>query len=135
MTQIATVERIINSNYAEVSVPRQSACGHDCSECAGCGVTGSVVYAQARNPIGAEPGQQVVIESSTKKMIGIVSLVYLVPIILFLLGYGLGVVLHMAAMRYVVAGCGFVIGMIPALFYDRKIRRHGGFQFTIVRLF
>ena len=30
MTQIATVEKILSEGYAEVSVPRKSACGHDC---------------------------------------------------------------------------------------------------------
>ena len=34
MTQIATVERIIDADHAEISVPRKSACGHDCEECA-----------------------------------------------------------------------------------------------------
>ena len=51
MTQIATVEKILNEGYAEVSVPRKSACGHDCEECAGCGVTGTAVHARARNPM------------------------------------------------------------------------------------
>ena len=40
MTQIATVERILDDTHAEISVPRKSACGHDCEECAGCGVSG-----------------------------------------------------------------------------------------------
>ena len=35
MTQIATVERIIDRDHAVISVPRKSACGHDCEECAG----------------------------------------------------------------------------------------------------
>lgn len=60
MTQIATVERILDENHAEISVPRKSACGHDCEECAGCGVTGAAVHARALNPIGARPGQKVV---------------------------------------------------------------------------
>ena len=37
MTQIATVEKILPGGMAEISVPRKSACGHDCEECAGCG--------------------------------------------------------------------------------------------------
>ena len=41
MTQIATVERILDADHAEISVPRKSACGHDCEECAGCGVSGA----------------------------------------------------------------------------------------------
>ena len=72
MTQIATVEKILSEGYAEVSVPRKSACGHDCEECAGCGVTGAAVHARARNPIGAQPGQKVVVESSTEKLMGII---------------------------------------------------------------
>ena len=40
MTQIATVEKLLPGGYAEISVPRKSACGHDCEECAGCGMTG-----------------------------------------------------------------------------------------------
>ena len=49
MTQIATVERVFQNGTAEISVPRKSACGHDCEECAGCGVTGTAVYATAQN--------------------------------------------------------------------------------------
>ena len=135
MTQIATVERIIDNNYAEISVPRKSACGHDCEECAGCGVSGAAVKAKARNPIGAAPGQKVVVESSTKKMLGIVAFVYFIPVVLFLLGYllmvfaGFGV-----ALQYTAAVIGFVLGILFAILYDRKLRAQGGLVFTIVRL-
>ena len=37
MTQVATVEKILRDGYVQISVPRKSACGHDCEECAGCG--------------------------------------------------------------------------------------------------
>ena len=73
MTQIATVERILDDTHAEISVPRKSACGHDCEECAGCGVSGVSVYVKALNTVGARPGQKVVVESDTKKMLKIVS--------------------------------------------------------------
>ena len=136
MTQIATVERIIDNHYAEVSVPRKTACGHDCEECAGCGVSGAAVMAKARNPIGAKPGQKVVVESNTQKMLGIVATVYLIPVVLFLVGYllmvftGFGV-----ALQYTVAIVGFLIGIAIAIAYDRKLRAQGGLVFTIVRLF
>ena len=87
MTQIATVERILDDTHAEISVPRKSACGHDCEECAGCGVSGVSVYVKALNTVGARPGQKVVVESDTKKMLKIVSFVYLIPVVLFLAGY------------------------------------------------
>ena len=136
MTQIATVERIIDADHAVISVPRKSACGHDCEECAGCGVSGAAVTAKAANPIGARPGQKVVVESSTQKMLGIVALVYLTPVVLFLLGYLVMVFLGMSvAVQYATAIAGFVLGVVAAIFYDRRLKAQGGLSFTIVRLF
>lgn len=136
MTQIATVERILDANHAEISVPRKSACGHDCEECAGCGVTGAAVHARAVNPIGARPGQKVVVESSTQKMLGIVALVYLIPVALFLLGYLVMVFLNASVgVQYFTAVLGFAAGIVLAILYDRRLRARGGLIFTIVRLF
>ena len=135
MTQIATVERILDNDHAEISGPRKSACGHDCEECAGCGVTGTAVHAKASNPIGAQPVQKVVVESSTKKMLHIVALVYLTPAVLFLLGYLLTISLESVALRYTAAVAGFLVGILAAVAYDRKLRSQGGLNFTIVRLF
>lgn len=136
MTQIATVERILDARYAVVSVPRKSACGHDCEECAGCGVTGAAVRAKAANPIDARPGQKVVVQSDTKKMLRIVALVYLTPVVLFLLGYLLAAALGAAVgVQYMAAAAGFVAGIAAAIAYDRKLRARGGVSFTIVRLF
>lgn len=136
MTQIATVERILDSDHAEISVPRKSACGHDCEECAGCGVSGAAVHARARNPIGATPGQKVVVESSTKNMLRIVALVYFIPVALFLLGYLAAMaVTSRVAVQYAAAVGGFLLGILGAIVYDRRLRARGGLSFTIVRLF
>ena len=135
MTQIATVERLLAGDYAVISVPRKSACGHDCEECAGCGVTGAAVQARAANPIGAKPGQKVVVQSDTQKMLGIVALVYLTPVVLFLVGYFATIDVASAPIRYLFGGIGFVLGILIAVAYDRRLRRQGGLRFTIVRLF
>ena len=136
MTQIATVERILDENHAEISVPRKSACGHDCEECAGCGVTGAAVKARANNPIGAQPGEKVVVESSTQKMLGIVVLVYAIPVALFLIGYLAAFALGgSVGVQYGTAIAGFVLGILFAIRYDRRLRAQGGLSFTIVRLF
>lgn len=136
MTQIATVQRIIDSKYAVISVPRKSACGHDCEECAGCGVSGAAVEARAINTIGAVPGQKVVVESSTQKMLGIVTFVYAIPVALFLLGYLIPVFLGAAvAVQYTVAALGFFTGVLLAVVYDRRIKAQGGLVFTITRFF
>ena len=118
-----------------VSVPRKSACGHDCEECAGCGVTGAAVRARAANPIGAQPGQKVVVESDTQKMLRIIALVYLTPVVLFLAGYLGTIPLGNTTVQTVVGGIGFVAGILIAIAYDRYLRRRGGLRFTIVRLF
>lgn len=136
MTQIATVERILDKNHAEISVPRKSACGHDCEECAGCGVTGAAVRAKAVNPIDAQPGQKVVVESSTSKMMHIIILVYLTPVVLFLLCYLLAVALGASvAAQYTAAAVGFVAGIVAAIAYDRRLKKQGGLIFRIVRVF
>ena len=133
MTQIATVEEILSGGYALISVPRKSACGHDCEQCAGCGMTGAAVKARARNVVDAQPGQKVVVESSTQKLLGVVALVYLLPVVLFLLGYflleGLG-----ESLRYVIAIAAAALAMIPIVLYDRHVRRTEALTYTILRL-
>lgn len=136
MTQIATVERVLDATHAVISVPRKSACGHDCAECAGCGITGTAVQAKALNPIGAEPGQQVVVQSSTKHMLRMIAVVYLMPVALFLVGYLAGLALtERVGVQYALAVCGFALGFVPAALYDRRLRAAGGMSFTIVRRF
>lgn len=133
MTQIATVEEILSGGYALISVPRKSACGHDCEECAGCGMTGAAIKAKAKNKAGAQPGQKVIVESSTKKLLGVVALVYLLPVVLFLLGYflseGLG-----ESIRYLIAIGAAALSMIPIVMYDRYARRNETLTYTILRL-
>ena len=134
MTQIATVERLLDSGYAEISVPRKSACGHDCEECAGCGMTGAAIKARARNTADAQPGDKVVVESSTKKLFGVIALVYVLPVIFFLLGYFLTEGLS-ENLRYVIAIAAAVVSFLPSVFYDRYARRQGSLTYEIVRLF
>ena len=135
MTQIATVEKILPGGMAEISVPRKSACGHDCEECAGCGVSGASVRAQARNTVGAEVGQKVVVESSTKRLLGVMSLVYLLPIVCFFAGYFLTGALSSEGLRYGIAIAAFLVGILPAVICDRRMKQTGALTFTIVRLF
>ncbi|MGM9661588.1 MAG: SoxR reducing system RseC family protein [Oscillospiraceae bacterium] len=134
MIQTATVQRILDNGMAEIAVPRKSACGHDCEECAGCGVAGSAVTAQARNPIGAKAGDKVVVESSTRQLLGIVALVYCVPVALFLAGYFLsGGLVSGEGARYAVAVAGFLAGLALAVLYDRWMKKKGSLCHTIVR--
>ena len=134
MTQIATIERDLGGGYAEISVPRKSACGHDCEECAGCGMTGASVYAEARDPVGVRPGDKVVVESSTRKIFGVVALVYVLPVVLFLLGYFLSEGVAEGA-RYAIAIAAFAVSFIPCVLYDRHARKKELLTYQILRLF
>lgn len=134
MTQTATVQRILSNGMAEIAVPRKSACGHDCEECAGCGMTGAAIRAKALNEIGATPGEKVVVESSTQKLLGVVALVYLLPVVLFLLGYFLSEGLA-ESWRYAIAIGAAVVSIIPCVLYDRIARRKEALTYTIMRRF
>jgi sigma-E factor negative regulatory protein RseC len=137
MTQIATVEKLIDQEYAEISVARESACGHECSDCAGCGLMGGAqeVRAVTRNRINARPGDRVVVESSTKKVMGVVMLVYVVPFVCFFAAYGIINTLGFGEALCAAGGivC-FLLGLLPALFYDRHVKKKGTLQYDIVRL-
>ncbi len=134
MTQIATVEKILDNGYVEISVPRKSACGHDCEQCAGCGMTGAAIHAKAQSNIELLPGQKVVVESSTQKLLGVVTLVYLVPIVGFLLGYFLSEGLASESVRYVIAALAAAIAFVPCIVYDRHARRSNALTYHVVRL-
>ena len=133
MTQTATVQRILSNGMAEIAVPRKSACGHDCEECAGCGMSGSSVLARAQNPIGAVAGEKVIVETSTKQLLGIVALVYSVPLVLFLVGYFASEGVGSESVRYAIAIVSFFLGMLPAIIVDRRMKKTGSVNYTIVR--
>lgn len=134
MTQIATVEKILDAGFVEISVPRKSACGHDCEECSGCGMTGAAIHARASDPVGVKPGDKVVVQSETKKLLGVVALVYLLPVVAFLLGYFLSEGLA-EKVRYIIAIAAAAAAFLPSIFYDRYAKRHEVLTYTIMRLF
>lgn len=134
MTQIATVERIIDRRKVEISVVRKTACGHDCEECAGCGVSGAAIYMTARCEIAVKPGDKVLVESSTRQLLGIAALVYLIPVFCFFLGYFLPGQAVAEGGRIAAGVAAFAAGFVPAVWYDRKKRREGDVSCTVVSL-
>ena len=124
MTQIATVEKLLPGGYAEISVPRKTACG----------LTGAAIKARAKNDPNAQPGEKVVVESSTKKLLGVVALVYVLPVVGFLLGYFLSEGL-LEGWRYGIAVAAAVLAFLPSVAYDRYARRKELLTYTILRVF
>ncbi len=90
MTQTVTVSRILDAQTAEISIVRPGACGKNCAACGGLCAPGAPLVARARNPVGAHPGDRVVVETSSKEVVGLAALVYLLPVVLFFAGYAAG---------------------------------------------
>lgn len=125
MTQTATVERLLGDGRVLISVARQSACAHNCAECAGCGGHAGSLEVRAVDRIGVSVGEKVLVRSDNRPILTTAALVYLVPAAAFLVGYGLGAsltpVLHALVTVAVTA-----LGAVPALVRDRRSRKAGG---------
>lgn len=92
MTQEGVVTKLLAHDMAEVAVTRMTACGGNCGSCESC-MLQSEVKALAKNLVSARPGQRVMIESRTSAVFGAIFLVYVMPLVLFLLGYAVAFVL------------------------------------------
>ena len=139
MTQTGTVERRLEGGMVLLSVARQTACGHDCEKCSGCGVQAGHLEVRAVDRVGVRPGDRVEVRSDNRKLLGMAALVYLLPVAMFLVGNFLGDALARAGGGYHVAiHCAVAIlmtalGVLPAVLYDRRTRKRADFQFEIVR--
>ena len=86
MTQDAIVTKLLPNAMAEVVVTRSTACGSNCGSCEAC-IFQSELKTVAKNSINARPGQRVVIASRTAKVFSAAMLVYVMPLVLFILGF------------------------------------------------
>lgn len=86
MTQEAVITKLLPEGMAEVVVTRGTACGSNCGNCESC-IYDSQIKALARNDIQAGKGEKVVISSKTSFVFGAAMLVYVMPLVLFLLGF------------------------------------------------
>ena len=131
MTQIATVTTAPEEGIAWVTVARKTACGHDCEKCAGCGAQAGAVTVRAACSLEVSPGDLVELYSG-KQVLAVAALVYLAPVVLFLLGYLLPVGVR-ESVRYLLGGVGFVLGLLAAVACDRRVRGRNAITYQIVR--
>ena len=132
MTQSGIVTALLPDGRASVSVERQTACGGNCASCGGCSYK-NVLTAIAENRVGAIVGDRITLRSRTKGVIGAAALVYLLPILTFLVGYllsaafgaGEGVSI-LASVLCLLLGCGL------AAWLGRK--RRNAIRFEIVSI-
>ena len=118
MEQIVRVKEVYPNGMAQVIHQRESACSGDCHKCSGCGAAKEFMIFEAVNHIGASKGDIVVIQSETGPVMKAVGVFYVLPLVLFFLGYYLGTFLNAGG---IVGGLGFALGIGLAVLYDRKV--------------
>ena len=119
----------LDGDYAVVETDRKSACdgchqqadGRGCAMCALMGDKAKL-QSRARNPLGAKPGDTVLLETPSARVLGYGALVFLAPLGLGLLGYLLGGLLPFgAAGQAAGALCGFAVAFAFLWFYSRRV--------------
>lgn len=137
MTQIATVNRLVGTNQAEVMVRRQSACGHSCESCGGCGPeTATKVIVLAVNDLGAQIGDTVRVESESSKVLKLAALLYLLPFVFLFAGYLIASSLfHLSEGASVAVGVACLVAGVAVNFLtDRHLRKERPVQFRITEV-
>lgn len=130
MRQKVQVKRLLEQGYAEVVATRRSACSGDCDHCGGCSIQKQFVHVKAKNKIGAQPGDQVVIDSNDNQIFKAIFVVYVIPLVLLLAGYFIGYAIGWLSGLF--AAAGFVLGVLIAIAYNRYVERHDPVAYTII---
>ncbi len=129
MTQQVRVLKCNEDGTAEVIHTRQSACSGDCHKCSGCGAAQESLKLTARNPLGAQPGDTVTVESESGPVLAAAAMLYMMPLVLFFLGYLAGSLLW--AQGALTAGICFGLGIVGAVVYDRLVLKKKAPVYTI----
>ena len=113
MTRSVRVLRVFDDGTAEVSAPRQSACGESCADCGGCSPVKRQIVIKA-NTSGHElsPGDMVLIENPGVILASCIA--FLPEIILFFCGY--------AAFGQIGGLFGFLTGCAAAVLLARVFK-------------
>lgn len=129
MDQLVRVKETYNDGTALVLCVRESACSGDCHKCSGCGAQQQTLLLRAVNTIGAKPGDVVFIRSESKPVLAAAAVLYMLPLVLFFLGYLAGELLWQAGGA---AGCvAFLGGLALAAIYDRRVAAKQKTVYTI----
>ena len=133
MEQQAKVIRIVSDTVAKVAVKRKSACSGDCHTCHGCPHPDEIVMVDADNFVGAQKGDDVVIRSDTGRVLKLAAMLYLMPMVLFFLGYFLTPGGEGASLS--VGGVAFVVGILICVYVSRSMKKNNKeMHFAIVEV-
>jgi sigma-E factor negative regulatory protein RseC len=112
---------------------------NDCENCGSCPGNAAIVL-DARNPVGAKPGQRVMVEIKEAEMLKSAFIVYMLPLVAIFAGAVLGGYiaerLAAAALWFQIGGGGlaFVGSVYYIRYFDRKARTSIRMQPVITRI-
>ena len=129
MEQLVRVRNVFPDGTAEVLLVRESACSGDCHKCSGCGAVQENMLFTAYNPIGAGLGDVVIVSTDSKPVLTAAAVLYMLPLLLFFLGYLLG--LSLWDTGTVTGGAAFALGVCAAVAYDRCVEKKRKVVYTI----
>ena len=129
MKQLVKVLSCEPDATARVMCIRESACSGDCHKCSGCGAVQQAMIFQARNPIGARPGDLVTVESATGPVLKAAAVLYLLPLVLFIAGYLVGMQWSMGGL---IGALAFALSIVLIVCYDRLVMKKKNTVYTIV---
>ena len=133
MEQRAQVIRIVSDTVARVAVKRKSACSGDCHTCHGCPHPDEIIMVDADNFLGAQAGDEVIVSSDTNRVLKLAAMLYLMPVVLFFLGYFLMPGGEHA--RGAAGGIAFVVGILVCMYVSRSMKKNNKeMHFAIVEV-
>lgn len=134
MTQDAVVTKVFPNGMAEVIVARGTACGSNCGNCESC-VFQNEIKAFAKNSVHAKPGEKVVIESLSSRIFGAAFIVYIVPMLVFVIGYIIAASCGLSeGMSVLCSFIAFCVAVAVIVVYQRRSKRKNPIKFEIVKL-
>ena len=137
MTQTAKVKKILSPDLAMVAVKRVSACAHDCSKCVSGGcmmMEHPDLTVRAYNGLQAQEGDVVIVESSSKSILSMAAVVYLLPFALLILGYVLAGTMGMGETgSLLVGGLCFAASFLISIALNKHVQK-SAVQFRITRI-
>ena len=129
MEQVVRLVKCNDDGTAQVVLQRESACSGDCHKCSGCGAAKQTLFVTAENPIHAPQGALVVMHSQSGPVLAAAAMLYMVPLVLFFLGYFLGETLWQRG--GIAGGVAFLLGVAGAAAYDRLVMKKKKPVYTI----
>lgn len=134
MTQEAVVTKLLPEGMAEVAVRRTTACGGNCGSCESC-VFENQMKTPAANPLNAKPGQKVLIESQSAKVFRAAVLVYILPLVFFLLGYAAAAAAGLGEAGCIIASfAGLLVGGTVLVLTQKFRNRSEDITFEIIEI-